>query len=265
MSEIRIRQICLVAHDLDRIQQQVESVFGVEECWRDPAIREIRLDHTLIPIGNQILECVSPLPGEHGTAAGRYLERRGGDGGYMVIMQVPQASYPSYRERVDAMSIPVIAEPGEDGKGHGMQLHPREVPGAISEIRWNVDEERRDGDWWPAGANWQRVKRTEVVDGIRAAEVQTDDPAALAARWGEVLNEPVTADAAGNPRLALDDSDLRFVPARDGRGEGLGGLDISATNPEKALANAEAAGCRSGENLITICGLRLRLVSSSRR
>ena len=30
MSEIRMRQICLVAHDLDRIQQQVESVFGVQ-------------------------------------------------------------------------------------------------------------------------------------------------------------------------------------------------------------------------------------------
>ncbi|MXY78508.1 MAG: hypothetical protein F4Y94_02135 [Chloroflexi bacterium] len=260
MSEIRIRQICLVAHDLDRVQAQTESVFGVELCWRDPATRKIRLNHTLIPFGNQILECVSPQPGEYDTPAERYLHRRGGDGGYMVIMQVPEASYPSYRARVQALRIPIIAEPGEDGKGHGMQLHPREVPGAIPEIRWNVEEDRPDGAWWPAGENWQRKKYTDIVDGIRAAEIQCHDPAGVAARWGEVLDEPVGTDAEGNPALALAGSDLRFVPARDGRGPGLGGLDISATDPARALANAEAEGCRTGENLITICGMRLRLV-----
>jgi hypothetical protein len=37
-------------------------------------------------------------------------------------------------------------------------------------------------------------------------------------------------------------------------------LDISATDPAAALTRAEQTGCRSGENLITICGMRLRLV-----
>ena len=82
----------------------------------------------------------------------------------------------------------------------------------------------------------------------------------MAARWGEILAEPVGTDANGNPRIAMRGSDLRFVAANDGRGEGLGGLDISATDADKALANAEALGCRTGENLITICGMRLRLV-----
>ena len=103
--EIRIRQICLVAHDLDRVQRQPESVFGFELCWRDPAIRKIRLNHTLIPFGNQILECVSPLPGEYNTPAERYLHRRGGDGGYMVIMQTPQSTYAAYRERAEGLGI----------------------------------------------------------------------------------------------------------------------------------------------------------------
>lgn len=135
MSDIRIRQICLVAH------------------------------------GNQFLETVSPQPGEHDTPGGRYLHRRGGDGGYMVIMQVPRASFASYQERVDRL----VSQPGTSESGMGMQLHPKDVPGAIAEIRWNVDEDRDDGEWWPASANWQRTKHTEIVNGIRAAEIQTAD------------------------------------------------------------------------------------------
>ncbi len=260
MSEIRIRQICLVAHDLARIQAQLESVFGVEVCYRDPGVGKYGLHNMLIPFGDQLLETVSPKPGEHETAGGRYLQRRGGDGGYMVIMQVPREAFPSYRARVDELGIRLVAEPGEGEQGVGMQLHPKDLAGAIAELRWNADEEWSDGAWWPAGPDWQRAKHTELVDGIRAAEIQTGDPASLAARWGVVLDEAVGADAEGNPVLELADASIRFVPIRDGRPEGLGGLDIQAVDVGEVLAKAEAAGCRTGERLITICGMRLRLV-----
>ncbi len=261
MSEIRIRQICLVAHDLARIQQQLESVFGVEVAYRDPGVGKYGLHNILVPLGNQLLETVSPQPEEHDTPGGRYLKRRGGDGGYMVIMQVPQQSYPGYRSRVESMGVRLVSEPGEgmDDTG-GIQLHPKDVPGAIPEIRWNSGEERPDGAWWPAGPNWQRAKHIEIVDGIVAAEIQSSDPAKLAARWGDVLNEPVATAAEGNPILALDGSDIRFVHISDGRPEGLGGLDIHTTNKQEALENAKEAGCLTGDNLVTICGMRLRLV-----
>jgi len=261
MSEVRIRQICLVAHDLERIEQQLESVFGVEVCFRDPGVGRFGLHNMLMPFGDQLLETVSPKPGAHATAGGRYLQRRGGDGGYMVITQVPKAAYASYRARVDGLGIRLVSEGGEAREDSGgMQLHPKDVPGAIAELRWNAEEDRHDGAWGPAGPDWQRAKRTSIVDGIRAAEIQAVDPAGLARRWGAVLDTPVTADADGNPILALDGCDIRFVSITDGRGEGLGGLDIQATNPAQALANAEAAGCRNDDSLITICGMRLRLV-----
>ncbi len=260
MSHIRIRQICLVAHDLGRVQRLCESVFGVEVCYRDPGVGKYGLHNFLIPFGDQFLEAVSPQPGEHDTPGGRYLERRGGDGGYMVIMQVPQESFPSYRERVEQLGIRLVSEPGQGEHGMGMQLHPKDLPGAIAEVRWNVDEERPDGEWWPAGPDWQRAKHTEIVNGIRAAEIQTADPAGLAKRWSDVLNEAVTVDEAGNPTLCLQDADIRFVPLRDGRPEGLGGLDIHLTDRAAVLANAEEAGCLTGDDLVTICGMRLCLV-----
>ncbi len=151
MSEIRIRQICLVSHDLDRIQAQVETVFGVEVCYRDPGVGRYGLHNMLIPFGDQFLETVSPKPDEHDTPGGRYLQRRGGDGGYMVIMQVPRDAYLSHRTRVDELGIRLVAEPGEGEKGVGIQLHPKDLPGAIAELRWNEDEARPDGAWWPAG------------------------------------------------------------------------------------------------------------------
>jgi len=261
MSGIRIRQICLVAHDLDRIQELLESVFQLEVAYRDPGVGKYGLRNMLMPIGNQLLETVSPEVGERDTPGGRYLKRRGGDGGYMVIMQVPQSAYRGYRDRVDAMGIRLVSEPG-DGRSDtgGIQLHPKDVPGAIAELRWNVEEDRPGGAWWPAGPDWQQVRHTEVVDAIRAAEIQAGDPAGLAARWADVLDEPVADDAEGNPIVSLADSDIRFVPIRDGRPEGLGGLDIHATDRAKAFANAESAGCRAGDDLISICGMRLRIV-----
>src|SRR5262249_62421353 len=74
------------------------------------------------------------------------------------------------------------------------------------------------------------------------AELQSDGPQALAARWSELLERPVTPDAAGNPQIVLDDAVLRFVPAADGRGEGLGGLDVKVVDRDRLLASAAARG-----------------------
>ena len=259
MDHIRIRQICLVARDLSRVQQQLESVFGVEVCHRAPG-GFLGLNNCLIPFGNQFMEIVSPKPDEHGSAGERFLKRRGGDGGYMVITQVPATTYHARRERIEGMGIRVVGEFGDDETGNGFQLHPRDVPGAIPEIQWHVEEDRDDAPWWNVGSDWWHYKHTELIDGIRAAEIQTNDPTRLADRWGEVFEMPVQSDDNGHPCLSFYGSELRFVPIRDGRGEGLGGLDIGTTNKEQVSANAEAQGCLAEGDLVMICGMRLKLL-----
>ncbi|MDA0790730.1 MAG: hypothetical protein O2780_14880 [Proteobacteria bacterium] len=260
MSDIRMRQICLVAHDLARIQHQLESVFNIEVAYRDPGVGAHGLHNMLMPVGNQLLETVSPLPDQPDTAGGRYLQRRGGDGGYMVIMQVPRAAYRGHRQRIEGLGIRLVAEPGEGlPDTGGIQLHPKDVPGAIPELRWNDGEAQPDGPWWPAGPDWRQARNTSIIDAISAAEIQTSEPATLAARWGEVLDEPVTSDAHGHPAIALADAQIRFVPITDGRPTGLGGLDLHTTDLDQALTNAEANGCLFDDRLVMICGMRLRL------
>ena len=81
---LRLRQVCLVAHDIQAVTRQFESIFHLEVCHIDEAVGKYGLENRLLPIGNQLLEIVAPT--EPGTAAGRYLERRGGDGGYMLSL-----------------------------------------------------------------------------------------------------------------------------------------------------------------------------------
>jgi hypothetical protein len=254
---LRMRQICLVASDLKQAEEDLTSIFGLAVCHRDPGVEAFGLHNFLLPIGNNFLEVVGPF--RENTAAGRYLERRGGDGGYMVIMQTGDVI--AARERVTGMGVRLVLDDVARGRSGsiGIQLHPRDLPGAIAELRWNEGDTDPDGPWGPAGANWKAAQRTGVVKAMTAAEIQAEDPAALAERWRKVIDRPAGADGGGNPCIALDDAALRFVPVRDGRGEGLGGLDLEVVDREHILRAAEKRGCRVSDDLVMVCGVRFRL------
>ena len=83
---MRLRQIALVAHTLDGITEDLTQVLGIEVGFKDPAVAKYGLDNIVMPIGDTFLEVVVPV--QDATTAGRLLEKRGGDGGYMVILQV---------------------------------------------------------------------------------------------------------------------------------------------------------------------------------
>jgi hypothetical protein len=126
------------------------------------------------------------------------------------------------------------------------------------ELRWNVGGDDPAGPWDPVGPDWQRACRTEVVRALTAAEIQGDDPVAMAARWSEVVDRPVTRDAAGNAEIQLDDGSIRFVSATDGRAPGLGGIDVEVVDRERLIAAADARGCRVSDDMVMICGTRIR-------
>ena len=80
---LRLRQICLVAPDLEPAVDAVRAIFGLEVCFRDPAVGKYGLVNALFVFGHQFLEIVAPT--REGTTAGRFIERSGGRGGYMAI------------------------------------------------------------------------------------------------------------------------------------------------------------------------------------
>jgi hypothetical protein len=75
--------------------------------------------------------------------------------------------------------------------------------------------------------------------------VQSDDPDLLAQRWSRLLGRPaVTARGGASTTLELDHGAIRFMPAGDGRGEGISGFDLRATDRSRAGETMVFGGAR---------------------
>jgi len=247
---MRLRQIALVAGDLEKTVDDLCAVLGLEVCYRDPGVAEFGLKNALMPIATSFLEVVSPE--RPGTTAGRLLEKRRGDGGYMVIVQTDELA--SDRERVAALGIRTVWQ-AELHDAATIHLHPRDVGGAIV----SLDQMRPPESWRWAGPEWREHLRSDVTRRMLGVEVQAADPAAMAARWGQVFARVARARPDGSHEIALDDGAIRFVADRDGRGEGVSGIDVAVADPTEVVHRARARGVSAAAAEVELCGVRFHL------
>jgi hypothetical protein len=80
---MRLRQICLVAPQLEPVTSAIAEIMGLAVCYRDANVAKYGLENALLPVDAILLEVVAPFT--EGTAAGRFITRTGGRGGYMAI------------------------------------------------------------------------------------------------------------------------------------------------------------------------------------
>ena len=249
---MRLRQIALVAKDLAAAQDDIAAVLGVDYAYDDPGVGKYGLRNAVFPIGNTFLEVVSPkVPG---TTAGRLLQKRGGDGGYMVILQVDDLA--DARARVRDASARIADQ--TDGDGFAFtHIHPKDIGGAILSLDFMKPKDR----WEWGGPDWQSHVRTDTSLKVVGAELQAENPAKMAARWAEVLGRPATKDG---PiwRIRLDEGEIRFTIDIDGRGEGLGAFDVMVRNIDAVHANAAVRGLVDDDGNVILSGTRLRLIKS---
>lgn len=250
---LRLRQLCLVAHQLASVEEDLCAVFDVQVCHRDPEVGQFGLHNALIPFGTSFIEVVAPL--HQGTAAGRYLERRRGDGGYMVILD--SDSLDRWRGHVADMGVRIAIPLAFEGF-EGMQLHPRDTGGAILEINTTLGGADLEGPYWPAGPHWRQAMSTSRVDGIRGAVLQADDPGALARKWASILQRPLVG-AGSHWQVELDNACLRFVAPQDDRGEGLIAIDLSVRDADAIRRAAEMRGLDADAKAVRIGGVHFAL------
>jgi hypothetical protein len=250
---LRLRQIAMVARDDLAAAQEFIDVLGLSIGYHDPGIARIKLHNTLLPVGSQILEIVAPL--ESGITAERYLERRKGPGGYMVITQTDD--HPTHRARVEELGIRIVGQ-FDEPEFTNMQLHPRDTGGSFLEIDYQAGGEDPMGPWSPAGPNWQAAIRTDLVSAVTAAEMQCEDPEKVASRWSEIIQID-RADVDGVPTIPLENAALRFVPMGDDRGEGLAGIDLRCSAPDAVKANAAKRGLPVAADHVSLVGMRCYL------
>lgn len=254
---LRLRQLCLVAEKLEPVVDDLCTIFGVTVCHRDPEVRRFGLHNALMPFGTSFVEVVAPVVA--GTPAGRYLLRRGGDGGYMVILDTDGLD--RWRPHLAEVAVR-IAAPLAIGDYEGAQLHPRDTGGALLEINTTRNGASPEGPYWPAGAHWQQAVRTDRVSAIRGATLQADDPQALAKRWAQILQRSAAREG-GEWRVHVDGAVLRFLRADDGRGEGLGGIDLLVPDVDAVLAAATRRQRSIAGNRVDVGGVWFTLTSKS--
>ena len=253
---IQLRQICLVAEELAPVIDDLPSILGVNSVYIDPGVGKFGLENNLLAIGCNFLEVVAPI--EDNTAGGRYLERRGGDGGYMVITQADsRETYDAMRERAACHNVRVAFE-SERGDWNLTQLHPRDMVAAFLEVECDAYNDF-NGSWHPVGGlGWKNKVKQDVTVNYLGMELQSDDPFELATLWGDVIGIPCERD--GNQcTVALNNVTLRFVTATDGRGPGLSGLDIVVADRNAVLAEAKQRNCYINDGQVLICGTRFYL------
>lgn len=259
MGYLRLRQICLVAHDLAPVEKQISDVLGVEVCYRDPGVGKYGLHNALFAMHGTFLEVVSPTRPD--TAGGRYLDRRKGDGGYMYIVDADDLE--ARREHFQKTGVRLVQDlkSGDDvSTSEAIHLHPKDTGGCLLSVdRHSGGADMQGGYHW-AGPTWQQKDRSKTIDRIVGAGMQSDDPKGLAERWGEILKlKPAKASEGDGWELKLDNAFARFGPMRDDRGEGMRAVHVKAKDAKAIFAAARQAGVEAGENWVDLCGVRVVL------
>lgn len=247
---MRLRQIALMAHQIAPVADALGEVFGLRSAFSDPAVGIFGLSNAVMPVGGEFLEVLEPLRPD--TAGGRYLIRRRGDAGYMVILQDEESL--DHRARLAKAGVRVIAASGPD-RYRFTHFHPADCAGVLLSIDSVVGEDWREPlcDWPAAGPNW-RAAQSEVSLGIPSVTIQARDPEGAAAVWSRLLERPYRREG-DTFTLGLEPGVIRFISPVDEDGTGVVAMEIKVIDPAAALKRAKAARLPMVGGAVRICGV----------
>jgi hypothetical protein len=185
-----VRQAVIAARELDAVVAELRAGLGsgLGEPFADPAVGAFGLHNAVFALGDTFLEVVSPLAAERSTAAGRLLERRGGDSGYMVMVQTPDL--PAARSRAAAAGVREVFEVEVPDMAE-VHLHPGDMRGAIVSLSTPVPV----GSWRWGGPGWAE-RGADVGVSVAGVTIAVADVPATRARWEAVLG--------GLPRITFE-------------------------------------------------------------
>lgn len=219
MTGIRLRQPVVATRHRDKVVAALQSLFGLDISYTvdgAPSHAEFGLRAAHLPVGEQFIEVIEPL--REDVPAGRHLARLGGDGGYMVILQVPSVAEAA--KRVRAHGTRIVWEGGDSVRA--IHLHPRDTGGTLLSLA----QDMRGDAWGQAGGNWRAHVRTHRVHRIERADIACEDPARSAALWSALLG--IQRSGSDGLTIGLEEGSLRFVPAI-GQPHGPSGLTLART------------------------------------
>ncbi len=234
-----LRQLVMVSSLRDPIVDSLCNLFDIKVSFNDPGVAHFGLENAVLPVGTDFLEVVSPV--EENTTAGRYLDRRNGDGGYMVIIQVDD--FLAAKQSVKENNITVVWE-SDHPDARAIHLHPKQMGGAILSLDWMNPKE----SWKWAGPNWDKFVNTSLVNRFVGVEIQAENPEDMKNTWQSVLN--LKGERVTGNQINLDNTWIRFLEDEDGRGAGVSAFCLEANDNDKLFEKASDLGLVYEDNIM---------------
>tara|TARA_B100000795_G_scaffold253006_1_gene222933 strand:- start:426 stop:1220 length:795 start_codon:yes stop_codon:yes gene_type:complete len=232
----RLRQIALVANNLESTVSTLTTTLDTTVIERDRGVAKFGLHNALLQLGDTFLEIVSPLPNvdPETTAGGRYLSKFG-EGGYMVLMQVDDLheveknlstlqtihSGGKSREYVSRKHSPHQKVPLEGITG--THYHPRDM-GCIIE----ATESSPKHEWLWAGNEWYKndpLGSSTRCGCIARVEIATKNPNEISRQWENNLSL-TRRNKTSNSLWTDDGSEITFRKPLHGGENGPVAIDI---------------------------------------
>jgi hypothetical protein len=249
---MRLRQICLVAPHLEPVVSDIAGIMGLNVCYRDGNVAKYGLENALLPVDTILLEVVAPT--RSGTAAGRFIDKTGGHGGYMAIFCCDD---PDERALHAAKMGVRVANTIDHAPYHGVQLHPRDCRAAFIEFNHTDGSDDILGPYPPAGPDWQKSIAGDVTQALIGVEMESPEPQTLAEHWGKIIGIAVSRGAEGVAELVLPNCSFRFVK---GLSEIMSGLTFRVGDIASVRHAAKAKGLPMSGDSFLLGGVTFHLV-----
>jgi hypothetical protein len=242
----RIRQLVFASNQAEDIET-LRQVLDLGEGFVDPGVGVFGLTNGVFALGDQFLEVV--VPTEDNTAAGRFIERTGGIGGYMAIFQTDDLA--GVRRRADDLHIRRVwnIDRSDISASH---LHPADIGAAIV----SVDEAHPEGSWLWGGPGWRDNSRPGALTRL---DVTARDPQVLSERWGRVLRVPSQAVGHDIYELELGEHIISFRP---GDRDFLSAYHLLHPDPDGCLQRARECGLVTDDGAFVFTGVRISLATN---
>ncbi|MDC3081183.1 hypothetical protein OA385_02450 [Paracoccaceae bacterium] len=238
---MRLRQLVIATSEMDLLADSICDLFELKRTFSDPELIVFGLENVLIPLGDTFLELVTPI--KENTSAERFLKKRGGDGGYMII--VDSQDLKKERKRLENVEIDIVwfENRKTDGiHGQSLHLHPKQVGGAIL----SIDNMSPPSSWLWAGQEWEKDINKSLVSHLSGVNLCSPHPDNLLSNWEKALGKKRTT---GGNSIDLEGSSINFVMNSQSQSEHISAFQIHTSKRSHIQKRAVSRGFFTNNNI----------------
>lgn len=230
---MRLRQVSLMTPSLWQAEREVIAQLDVTIVNRD-RVQELALKNAVFAVGDTFLEILEPtLPDVPGQ---RFLEQRGGAGGYMACIHVEDIDRAV--ARATELGIRIVLKLDRLSYNEviisSAHLHPGDTGGTF----FSFEQPTPHDCWAWGGLAWPHHRHEETVQQIAGVVIATRDPARLSARLTAFLDAE-----AGDTVLHLSGGGtITLVHDPQAERDGMTGVDLLATDRSRVGEEHQIAG-----------------------